>query len=36
MGRKTRSGLKSVTILRMIMKNLTPSRAKRIFECPTR
>src|SRR5438034_1238739 len=35
-GRKTRSGLKSVTIFRTIIVNFAPSRARRIFEAPAR
>src|SRR4030095_12410492 len=35
-GMKTRSGLKMVTIFTMITKNLAPSRARRIFDVPTR
>ena len=35
-GRKMRSGLKSVTTLRRISRNLAPSCAKRIFERPAR
>ena len=35
-GRKTRSGLKSVTMRRMIRRNFAPSRASRIFDVPTR
>jgi hypothetical protein len=35
-GRNTRSGLNSVTIFRMMMKNFAPSRASLIFDCPMR
>ena len=35
-GMKTRSGLKMVTTRKRIRKNLTPSRERWIFECPTR
>ena len=35
-GRNTRSGLKIVTILKMMRKNFAPSRASRIFDVPTR
>src|SRR6266567_7218857 len=36
MGRKMRSGLKSVTILKMMIRNFAPSRARRILDCPVR
>ena len=35
-GRNTRSGLKMVTIFRMMTKNFAPSRASLIFDAPTR
>jgi len=35
-GRNTRSGLKIVTIFRMMRKNFVPSRASLIFDAPTR
>jgi thioredoxin reductase len=35
-GRKMRSGLKSVTILKMIIRNFAPSRASLILDCPER